>query len=322
MLAQVAPPTLTLAKPIAERDLIAEFLADKRSVNTKNAYRKDLRDFFNFSAGHDPTPQLVKEFFGLDRFEAIALVLSYKAGLISRGLSEATINRRLSALKALTNHARKLGQINWDLRDIARERAQTYRDTTGVTPETYKLMMAVPDRSTIIGKRNYAILRLLWDNALRRSEVVNINLCDLNLNTRKIWITGKGQGSYKTEITLTSATCDALRDYFSARSPNKVLDPESPLFVAHDYRCAGKRLAADTIYNVVKKSAKVAGIDKVMSPHRIRHSSITAALDATDGNVRDVQKLSRHKNLNTLLIYDDNRKDVQGSVSDRISNLI
>jgi integrase len=44
-----------------------------------------------------------------------------------------------------------------------------------------------------------------------------------------------------------------------------------------------------------------------MSPHRIRHSAITAALDATDGNVRKVQKLSRHRQLDTLMIYDDNR---------------
>jgi len=61
---------------------------------------------------------------------------------------------------------------------------------------------------------------------------------------------------------------------------------------------------------VVRYSEK-AGIKKQMSPHRIRHSAITAALDATDGDVRKVQKLSRHRNLNTVMIYDNRGRDQQ-----------
>lgn len=58
-----------------------------------------------------------------------------------------------------------------------------------------------------------------------------------------------------------------------------------------------------------------------MSPHRIQHSVITAALDATDGNVRKVQKFSRHRNLNTLMIYDDNRGRDQGDVTDLLDEM-
>ncbi|MFM7711187.1 MAG: integrase, partial [Microcystis sp.] len=56
--------------------------------------------------------------------------------------------------------------------------------------------------------------------------------------------------------------------------------------------------------------------------HRIRHSAITAALDATNGDVRRVQKLSRHSSLNTLLIYDDNRRNHQGEVTDILDGLV
>jgi integrase/recombinase XerC len=59
-----------------------------------------------------------------------------------------------------------------------------------------------------------------------------------------------------------------------------------------------------------------------MSPHRIRHSAITAALEATNGNVRKVQKLSRHKKLDTLMLYDDNRANMQGEVSSLLGDLI
>jgi len=69
----------------------------------------------------------------------------------------------------------------------------------------------------------------------------------------------------------------------------------------------------------VQKYAKAAGIDKVMS---IRHSSITEALNLTNGNVRKVQKLSRHSSLNTRMIYDDNRQNLQGEVTDMLDDLV
>ncbi len=58
-----------------------------------------------------------------------------------------------------------------------------------------------------------------------------------------------------------------------------------------------------------------------MSPHRVRHSAITAALDATDGNVRKVQKLSRHRKLDTLMIYDDNRHKDQRDITDLLDGM-
>ncbi len=59
-----------------------------------------------------------------------------------------------------------------------------------------------------------------------------------------------------------------------------------------------------------------------MSPHRIRHNSITEALNLTNGDVRKVQKLSRHSNLNILMIYDDNRQNLQGEVTGMLDDLV
>jgi integrase len=72
---------------------------------------------------------------------------------------------------------------------------------------------------------------------------------------------------------------------------------------------------------IIVRHSEKAGIDKQMSPHRIRHSAITAALDATDGNVPKVQKLSRHKNMNTLMIYDDNRGRDQQDVTEMLDGM-
>ena len=72
------------------RDLIGELLADKRSPGTRRAYAKDLKYFFEAVAGREPTPELVAQFLGMDRFDAVALVLRYKQHLMEKGLAENT----------------------------------------------------------------------------------------------------------------------------------------------------------------------------------------------------------------------------------------
>ena len=79
--------------------------------------------------------------------------------------------------------------------------------------------------------------------------------------------------------------------------------------------------SGDGICKMVVRYSEKAGIKKQMSPHRIRHSAITAELDATDGDVRKVQKLSRHRNLNTLMIYDDNRGRDQQDVTQLLDGM-
>jgi integrase/recombinase XerC len=311
-----APTLLALA---GERDVLAELLADKRSPNTRHAYEKDLKDFFRFIAGAFPMPELVKEFLQLDRFGAVALVLRYKAHLIERGLKEATINRRLAAIKSLVNFARKIGKCDYTLEDIKGEKVKPYRDTTGISKEAYKKMLCVPDRNTLKGKRDYALLRLLWDNALRRSEISLADIKDLDLEGRALLILGKGKGSQKEAVSLSRPTVDAILDWLQTR---KELDINQPLFIALDRASYGHRLSGTSIYRLVDAVALAAGLSKKLSPHRIRHSGITAALDATGGDVRRVQKLSRHANLNTLMIYDDNRQNVQGEISDLLADLV
>ncbi len=305
-----------------EFDILAQLLENQKSPNTWRAYKKDIKDFFKFAAdANEPTPILVDAFLKLDQTQALSLALRYKNHLRDmRCLKEATINRRLAALKSLVRLANQLGQCTFTLDGIKGEKVVNYRDTTGIKQNLYRQILLVPDRSTVKGKRDFAILRLLWDNALRRGEVVQINLGDLRLEGRKLAILGKGKGTQKQEITLSKATVAAIEAWLEVRpkQPGKV----QPLFVALDRAHKGHRLTGTAIYQLVRKTAKVAGIEKVMSPHRIRHSGITAALDATNGDVRKVQKFSRHSDLNTLMIYDDNRRDMQGEVTDILADLI
>jgi integrase len=121
-------------------------------------------------------------------------VLKYKGILIEKGLAEATINRRLSAIKALVNYARRIGKCDWSLTDVKGEKVQPYRDTSGVSVAGFKKMAAIPSLDTLKGKRDYALLRLLWENALRGGEVSKANVGDFDPDAGKLLIYGKGRG--------------------------------------------------------------------------------------------------------------------------------
>jgi integrase/recombinase XerC len=107
-------------------------------------------------------------------------------------LSSATINQRLSALKSLVEYARKQGLCNFTLIDVKGLRSQKYRDTRGRTVDEYRSVLAEIDRSTLLGKRDYAICRLLWDNALRRGEIVSLDRSSFLPQESKLMILGKG----------------------------------------------------------------------------------------------------------------------------------
>ena len=301
-----------------EPDVLAQFLLDKRNPSTRKAYAKDLNDFFRVTTGQVATKDTVLEFLHLERSAAVGVVLNYKAKLFDKGLSEATVNRRLASIKTLCSMGRKLGICQFTLEDVKGERVQQYRDTSGISAEEYRSVLDLCDRSKIYGIRDYALLKLLWDNALRRNEVSLLNYGDFEPLSRELTILGKGKGTQTEIIGLSTSTTNALLDWCKAYKHRK---KKAPLFVALDFKHKGHRITGDGIYKLVRRYCKQAGITKRMSPHRVRHSSITAALDATDGNVRKVQKLSRHRQIDTLMIYDDNRARDQAELSEMLSGL-
>jgi integrase/recombinase XerC len=270
-------------------DVLQQLLSDKRSPATRAAYQKAVRNFFVKTTGKLPTPELILEFLYLDQTQAVTVVLKYKAQMIEQGLSEATVNQRLAAIKALVKKGRELGIASFTLEGVAGERVQKYRDTTGIDPETFKRILLWCDRSSLAGKRDYALLRLLWGNALRRNEVTQLNIGDFDPAAKTLRILGKGRGTQSELIDLGESTVEAIAQWLTASRGTRPDD--SPLFTSLDFHNNGHRLTGDGIRKIVVRLCEKAGIKKTMSPHRIRHSAITAALNATDGNVRKVQKL-------------------------------
>ena len=162
-------------------------------------------------------------------------------------------------------------------------------------------------RADAKGARDRAVLRLLHDLGLRRAEVVGLNAEDLTMAARVISIIGKGK-TEKEQLTLPEPTAMALKEWLAVRG-----DEPGPLFVNFDRAGKHGRLSGRSVHRIVKRLGEQAGV--MARPHGIRHTAITAALDRTGGDVRAVQKFSRHADLRTLQMYDDAREDLGGEVA-------
>lgn len=158
-------------------------LSEKRSISTRKAYDRDVKHFFTTIFGVEYTAEWVVRFLALPQAQALEWVVRYKATMIGRGLSEATVNRRLSALRALVHKGRVLGVCSYTLEDIKGETVIKYRDTSSVTPQEFKQILLTCDRTTAKGVRDYAILCLLWDNVNSELTGDSIDLVDAAPNT-------------------------------------------------------------------------------------------------------------------------------------------
>jgi len=172
---------------------------------------------------------------------------------------------------------------------------------TFLAKEELNNLFAQPDRSTLAGKRDIAILHLLYSGGLRVSELVNLNCDHINLKRREFMVRGKGQKDRPIFISLEAA--EHLQDYLDARD-----DTLQPLFLriggheqvdrSGDY----KRLTARSVQRIVSNYAKLAGITKKVSPHTLRHSFATG-LVSRGADLRSVQAMLGHSNIATTQVY-------------------
>jgi integrase/recombinase XerC len=294
-------------------DVLEAWLAG-RNPRTLKAYAFDLSDFARFLEAPSPAAA-VEALLAAEPGFANLLALRYRSHLTERSLASATVARRLAALRSLVRLARSLGRITWSL-DIESPSQQPYRDTTGPGLEGWRAIHQEGQRrSGAVDKRNLALVRLLHDRAIRRGEAVAMDLVDVDLTFEpwgRIAIVGKGRTEPEW-LTLNRRTRDALRDWIAVRGPEP-----GPLFTRLD-RAAGEgelaRLTGDSVNRMVRRLSRRAGLAREARAHGLRHQGITRALDKTDGDVRRVRVFSRHAKVETVMLYDDSRKDEGGIIT-------
>ena len=189
-----------------------------------------------------------------------------------------------------------------------------------LTSSQVKAVLSEIDRSTIQGKRDYAILALMVTCGLRDIEVSRANKEDLRTvgNNTALFIQGKGHTEKADFVIVPEATEAAIREYLSAKS-----DASEALFTSLSNNSKGQRMTTRSISGVCKEAMKAAGYNSErLTAHSLRHTAVTLALIANGGNIQEAQQFARHANISTTQIYAHNLEKQNNTCSRLVASEI
>lgn len=232
--------------------------------------------------------------------------LKYKLGSEvtknGRPLAIRTRNHHLTVLRAFLRYLLQEEELDVYPPDRIRRFKENQRQVKVLTSEELARMLDAPDLSTRTGKRDRAIMELFFSTGLRLAELRSLNCKDINVKTREISVRGK-RGKIRV-VFLNDASVAALQEYLDTRT-----DHLNPLFIRNPEQAVqilppgeNFRLSRISIYNLVKKYARAAGIVTDPSPHTLRHSFATDLL-RNGADLRSVPELLGHQDLSTTQIY-------------------
>jgi len=253
------------------------------SSNTIDSYRRDLKGFFNF---------IKKDWKDLKKED----VLSYLRELMKKGISQRSSSRFLSALKTFFKYLILEGEIKSNPISGIKGMRQVKSLPSYLTMDEVDELLSLPDLSTPIGKRDKAILELMYATGLRASEIVDLKIEDLEIDGGFIYVTGKG--GKRRIVPIGEVALKYLRIYLSVRE-ELLSSNDSPILFLN-YK--GEPLTRQGLWKIVKGYGKKIGIADKLTPHTLRHSFATHLLER-GADLRSIQIMLGHSRISTTQVY-------------------
>ena len=271
---------------------INSFLADLRrdrqaSLHTLRAYQEDMEVFSRYleenqKEGSDPT------------IANPARLRRYSAWLNGQGYAASTIARRLASLRSFYRYLRRQGAVTTDPTSGLRNPRQPQRLPRLLRiDEVIRLLDTIPVH-TALGLRDRAMLETLYGGGLRVSELVGLNLDDIDVESDLVRVRGKGRRERLCPIGPMAIRW--INHYLPIRQPGSA--GEQAVFLNR----YGTRLTTRSVGRLLEDHLARAGLTNAASPHTLRHSFATHLLDR-GADLRSVQELLGHRNLTTTQIY-------------------
>ena len=272
---------------LIEQFLDATWLESGLSANTLAAYRSDLSAFNKWCD---------KKIDALDKVSRADL-LSYLAANVYAGLSARSSARRLSTLRRFYRYLLREGLIVVDPTSDIRSPAQGRPLPKAMTETAVEKLLGAPSEGTALSVRDRSMLETMYSSGLRVSELVKLNLSQLDLNTGLIRILGKG--GKERIVPLGDEAADCLQRYLEIGRPELLGDHKSDgVFLTR----RGHPMTRQAFWYLIKRHAAQAGIGRPLSPHSLRHAFATHLLNH-GADLRVVQMLLGHSDLSTTQIY-------------------
>jgi integrase/recombinase XerD len=256
------------------------------SANTLAAYSHDLLTFFDFLGRKGVAPLEVTQ------DDLIAYVGEKRPHLSARSLARCLVSIRMfyrfcvSEEKIETNPARLLGipKLHQHLPDI-------------LSRDEVEALLSQPDVQTVLGKRDKAMLELLYATGLRVTELIELRVNNINLDAG--FVRTMGKGSKERIVPMGSQAMDALRQYLGGgRASLLKRGGSSCLFLSS----RGRSMTRQGFWKIIKGYALKAGIVRRVTPHTLRHSFATHLLEG-GADLRSVQVMLGHSDISTTQIY-------------------
>ena len=264
------------------------------SENTVVAYRNDLYQLANFveeeATKHDFTPSWAS--FGRQG------MLSYLLSLKERGYAATTVARKVAAAKSFSNFMLTEGNIRDNLMlNVTSPRVGKSLPKPISRSQAMLLLEQPAKQSTPEAKRDKAMLELLYASGMRVSELVSLNLGDIDIDDGSVRCFGKGHK--ERLIPIAPRATLTVKEYQQEARPHlSHNDAEQALFLNR----RGDRLTRQGLWQILKGYAKSADLDKEITPHTLRHSFATHMLNG-GADLRSVQELLGHANISTTQVY-------------------
>ena len=238
---------------------------------------------------------------------------AFLSDLARRGTSKASAARKLSAIRAFGRYLRREGVLDGDPSALVGAPKREVRIPNHLGIGEMAKLLDTPDTSTPLGRRDKAILELFYASGLRLSELVGLNLDDLNLSGRVVRVLGKGRKERIVPFNQTASS--ALRAWLADRESVTAISGQArpgpmtsrrasspraldPLFL--NYR--GGRLSTRSVDKLVRRYVSQCSTRYGISPHALRHSFATHLLEA-GADLRAIQELLGHARLSTTQRY-------------------
>lgn len=269
---------------------ITYLIAEKNaSPYTIKNYRHEIEQFLDFLK-----EQGIDSWDGVDRY----VLRRYLAWLQAEGYVKASITRRISELRSFCRYLVREGILETNpIRAISSPKIPK-RLPDYLEPQEVEALLAAPDATVPQGQRDRAIMEVLYASGLRVSELVSLNLSNVDLRHGQIRVWGKGA---KERLTLLGEpACRALKRYVQDGRSKLIRENKatSALFLNR----LGSRLSTRSVSNILDKYAKLAGLERRVTPHIMRHTFATHLLDG-GADLRTVQELLGHADLSSTQIY-------------------
>jgi len=273
-------------------DPVTEFLGTLQtergaSSNTLLAYRRDLEGFRRF---------LGKEGRGFGEV-GVPELTRYLGWLRRRGLGSRSVARHLSAVRGLYRHLLDAGAVARDPTEHLESPRPPRRLPRTLSMTDVTALIEAPDVSRPDGIRDRALLELLYSSGLRASEALGLRVEDVNLSAGYVVPTGKG--SRQRLVPVGAQALRWVQRYLKTARPALLTRADTDTLFVSRY---GRAMSRQALWNMLKKTARRAGLRAAVSPHTLRHSFASHLLER-GADLRSVQAMLGHADIATTQIY-------------------